>query len=97
MSIQRYEIMLRRDVHRRLTVDSLASCTGLHPAVIERYVEVSLIEPADWAGTSPLFDVSCVSRVRIIERLRRDLGVNLAGAAVILDLLDRLHARSRHG
>lgn len=37
-----------------------------------------------------LFDIECVLRLRKIERLRRDLGVNTTGAAVILDLLDRM-------
>jgi len=91
---ERYQIVLRRDVKCQLTLDSLASCTGVHRTIIERFVNLSLIEPADWAGTNPLFDVSCVSRIRVIERLRRDLGVNLPGAAVILDLLDRLRAQN---
>jgi DNA-binding transcriptional MerR regulator len=75
----------------RVTLDGLAARTGLHPAMIERFVEYGLIEPVERAGAHMLFDVDSVARVRKIERLRRHLGVNLASVAVILDLLDRLN------
>ena len=74
----------------QVTLDGLAARTGLHPALIERFVEYGLIEPAERAGAHMLFDVDCVARVRKIERLRRHLGANLASVAVILDLLDRM-------
>jgi len=75
----------------RVTLDGLAERTGLHPTLIERFVEYGLIEPAERAGAHMLFEVDCVARVRKIERLRRHLGANLASVAVILDLLDRLN------
>ena len=74
----------------QMTLEGLAARTGLHPTLIERFVEYGLIEPAERAGERMLFDVDCVARVRKIERLRRHLGANLASVAVILDLLDRL-------
>ncbi|MCG3160890.1 MAG: Chaperone modulatory protein CbpM [Acidobacteria bacterium] len=74
----------------QLTLDGLAERTGLHPDLIERFVEYGLIEPAQLADAQMLFDIECVLRLRKIERLRRDLGVNTTGAAVILDLLDRM-------
>ena len=73
-----------------VTLDGLAAREGLHPTLIERFVEYGLIEPVERAGAHMLFDVDCVARVRKIERLRRHLGTNLASVAVILDLLDRL-------
>jgi len=41
-------------------------------------------------GRHLLCDLEAVLRVRAIQRLRRDLGVNLSGVAVILDLTKRL-------
>jgi DNA-binding transcriptional MerR regulator len=73
-----------------VTLDGLAARTGLHPTLIERFVEYGLIEPVERAGAHMLFDLDCVARVRKIERLRRHLGTNLSSVAVILDLLDRL-------
>lgn len=74
----------------QLTLDGLAARAGLHPTLVERFVEYGLIEPTERAGAHMLFDVDCVARVRKVERLRRDLGANLASVAVILDLVDRL-------
>jgi len=79
----------------QLTLDGLAVRTGLHPALIERFVEYGLIEPSELAGAQMLFDVGCVVRVRKIERLRHDLGTNMASVAVILDLLDRVNRLQR--
>lgn len=39
--------------------------------------------------------IQCLAQLQRIARLCRDLGVNLAGIAVILDLLDRLTALQR--
>ena len=67
----------------------------MHPALVERFVEFGLIEPVEWEGATLLFDASAVPRLRMIGRLRESLGINLAGIAVILDLLDRLCALQR--
>ena len=86
-----YQIGRFEQVEReRLTLDGLAARTKLHPALIERFVEYGLIEPAERVGAHMLFDVDCVARVSKIERLRRHLGANLASVGVILDLLDRM-------
>jgi len=81
---------IERNEGERVTLDGLAARTGLHPTLIEQFVEYGLIEPVERAGAHMLFDLDCVARVRKIERLRRHLGTNLASVAVILDLLDRL-------
>lgn len=91
----RYEIVLCRKEGQRLTLESLASSAGVHPVVVERFVEFGLIEPIEREGTRLLFDASDISRLRMIGRLRETLGVNLAGIAVILDLLDKLCALQR--
>jgi len=87
-----YQIVLCRKERGQLTLEALASSAGLHPALVERFVEFGLLDPVEWVGTELLFDLAAVPRLRMIERLRRDIGINLAGIAVILDLLDRLRA-----
>src|SRR5262245_36883656 len=81
---------IERIERERLTLEGLAEQTGLDPTLIEHFVEYGLIEPAERMGAQLRFDVDCVVRVRKIERLRHDLGANLASVAVILDLLDRI-------
>ena len=95
MSEPRAPITLYRTEPEQLTLDSLAACAGVHPALIEYFVEYGLLEPSARTGTQLLFDTACIARLRTIERLRRDLGANLAGIAVILDLLERLTALQR--
>ena len=86
---------LRRIEPEQLTLESLAACAGVHPTLITYFVEYGLLEPSTRTGTQWLFDTSSIARLRMIERLRRDLGANLPGIAVILDLLDRLTALQR--
>ena len=69
------------------------------PGCIQRSLNISssmvCSSPAPARARSGLFDTACIARLRMIERLRRDLGANLAGIAVILDLLDRLTTLQR--
>jgi DNA-binding transcriptional MerR regulator len=95
MSEPRAFITRRRMAPEQLTLEGLAACTAMHPTRIADFVEYGLIEPIAQTGSQWLFDPACVARLHLIERLRRDLGANLAGIAVILDLLDRLTALQR--
>ncbi|HZN10953.1 MAG TPA: chaperone modulator CbpM [Blastocatellia bacterium] len=92
MTERHYQIVLCRSEREQLSQEALASSVGLHPALVERFVEFGLLDPAGWVGTQLLFDAAAVPRLRTIERLRGEIGVNLAGVAVVLDLLDRLRA-----
>jgi MerR family transcriptional regulator, heat shock protein HspR len=95
MSVPRDQLVLRRIEREQITLDMLAASAGLHPALVECFVEFGLIEPVERVGGQQLFDVSCITRLRTIVRLRRDVGINLSGIAVILDMLDRLTALQR--
>ena len=86
----RYPLVPRRGRRERLTLEAAAARVGLHPILVERFVEFGLVEPAERTGAEVRFDATCLPRLVAIARLRSDLGVNLHGVAVILDLLDRL-------
>ena len=55
-------------------------------------VEEGVIEPVGPDQIHWHFRGNCLRRVRIVQRLESDLGVNLAGAALVLELLDELEA-----
>jgi DNA-binding transcriptional MerR regulator len=95
MALQHYDIVLCRREPQHLTLDMLAARAGMHPALVQQFVEFGLIEPVEWQGARSLFDASAVPRLRMIGRLRESLGINLAGVAVILDLRDRFCALQR--
>lgn len=92
---RRYEIVIRRRESRYLTVEGLAERADLHPGLVERFVECGLIEPSARDGAELLFDAAAVPRLRLIKRLREHLGINIAGVAVVLDLLERIAALQR--
>lgn len=90
MIVIRFPLVLRRTPREHLTLEAAAARVGLHPVLVERFVEFGLIEPVERTGDQMLFDEACLRRLVAISRLRADLGVNLHGVAVILDLVDRL-------
>jgi DNA-binding transcriptional MerR regulator len=95
MTGKRCDIVLCRRDSERLTLDRLAADAGMHPALVERFVACGLITPVAWQGGALLFEASTVLRLRTIARLRDNLGINVAGIAVIMDLLDRLRDLQR--
>jgi MerR family transcriptional regulator, heat shock protein HspR len=90
------ELILWRTEHSLLTLVDLANMAGLHPELVEQFVDYGLIEASPGTGSPrPLFPVAAVKRLRCIMRLRRDLGVNLAGVAVILEMRERIEMLQR--
>jgi MerR family transcriptional regulator, heat shock protein HspR len=63
---------------------------GVHPQTLRLYEREGLIRPPRSAGNTRLYDQDTVERLEIILTLTRELGVNLAGVEVILDLRSRL-------
>ncbi len=67
-----------------------ASCLS-----VERVIELAdegIIEPIGRNPNSWRFHGASLQRIRCAQRLEADLGVNLAGVALVLDLLDQLEA-----
>lgn len=81
-----------------LTLSELCRACQLPTEHIFALVEEGIVEPAGDDPERWRFQSLCITRIRRAHRLERDLGVNLAGAALALDLLeqiDRLQARLR--
>lgn len=85
-------LVLWRTQHSLLTLEDLAAAAGVHPDLVQVFVSSGLLEPELDASDAALFAPSAVMRLRRIVRLRRDLGVNLAGIAVILQMRERIEA-----
>ena len=79
-----------------LTLGELCRACRVPAEVVIEMVEHGLIEPAGRDPARWRFAGVSVQRVRCAQRLRRDLGVNLAGAALAVELLDEMeHLRAR--
>ena len=90
MRSRKYELVVLHSRRDLLPLNEAAFNAGVHPDIVRRFIEFGLIEPAGGSAAGILLDPKAVLRISVIQRLRRDLGVNLAGVGVILELLDRL-------
>ncbi len=89
------ELMTHPAAQGRLTLEALADAAGLHPELVERFVAYGLLAPVAVEERVVWFDLVAVRRLRMIRRLREDLGINLAGVGVVLDLLGRIEGLQR--
>jgi len=78
-----------------LTFDVVAETVGARRSLIARLVQRGLIETFDSGTEEPMVPRRAVVQLRRMQRLRRDLGVNFAGAAIILDLVGRIEQLNR--
>ena len=62
----------------------------IHPQTLRLYEREGLIRPRRSAGNTRLYDEKTLERLETILTLTRDLGVNLAGVEVILNMRDQL-------
>jgi MerR family transcriptional regulator/heat shock protein HspR len=67
-----------------------AKMLGIHQQTLRYYEREGLIEPSRSRGNIRLYSLSDINRLRQVQRLMNDLGVNLAGAAVILQMSERM-------
>ncbi len=78
---------------RLYTFEYAASVTGTSTVTIERLIQRGLVEPS-----GAMLHAREITRIVQIQRLRRDLGINLVGAVMVLDMaqeIAQLRARVR--
>jgi hypothetical protein len=68
---------------QRAEIEALAREAGLHPELVRRFIRLGLLEPAP-------FRRDAAARLARAARLRRDLGLNYAGAVLACELLARI-------
>lgn len=78
-----------------ISVDELCRYCTVEVEELITFVQEGIVDPADEVirperAGSWEFHISSVRRIRTAVHLQRDLGVNLAGAALALELLDRI-------
>lgn len=83
------------DLDEPLTFDVVAATVGAKRSLVVRLAREGLIETVDSGMDEPLLPRRAVIKLRRMQRLRRDLGVNFAGASIILDLVGRIEQLNR--
>lgn len=80
---------------RYVMISVVAERFDIHPQTLRLYEREGLIRPRRSAGNTRLYDEETLDRLETILTLTRDLGVNLAGVEVILNMRDQLDAMRR--
>jgi MerR family transcriptional regulator, heat shock protein HspR len=84
------------DDRPRYMISVAAELVGMHPQTLRQYEEKGLVRPRRTAGNTRLYSEADLERLRLIQKLTTQLGLNLAGVEAVLDLeeqLQRMHAR----
>lgn len=74
----------------RYMISIAAELAGLHPQTLRMYEARGLVRPARTPGGTRLYSESDVERLRLVQRLTTELGLNLAGVEHVLRLEDEL-------
>ena len=80
----------------RLTLRQLCNACAVRAEYIIELVDEGFIEPSGVEKSHWCFSGVTIKRVQKAKRLQRDLGINLAGVALVIDLIDEIeHLRAR--
>jgi MerR family transcriptional regulator/heat shock protein HspR len=74
----------------RYMISIAAELVGMHPQTLRIYENKGLINPKRTRGNTRLYSDADLERLRLIQRLTTELGLNLAGVEVVLRLEDEL-------
>lgn len=83
------------DESAEITCSELCEVCSVERALIDELVNEGVLDPVGRQSGELCFKYVSVHRTRIVRRLQNDLGVNLAGAALALELLDRIELLRR--
>jgi MerR family transcriptional regulator, heat shock protein HspR len=74
----------------RYMISVAADLVGMHPQTLRIYEAKGLVRPQRTAGNTRLYSEADLGRLRLIQRLTTELGLNLAGVEHVLRLEDEL-------
>jgi MerR family transcriptional regulator/heat shock protein HspR len=80
----------------RYMISVAAELVGMHPQTLRIYEQKGLVRPKRTAGNTRLYSDADLERLRTVQRLTTELGLNLAGVELVLrmeDQLQRMQAR----
>src|SRR5258707_6715958 len=80
---------------KTFTISAVAEQFELHPQTLRLYEREGLLKPSRSEGNTRLYTDTDLERLEIILSLTRDLGVNLAGVEIILNMREKMDAMQR--
>ena len=76
---------------KKYTISVVAEEYGIHPQTLRLYEREGLIKPSRSAKGTRYYTEEDVERLELILNLTRDLGVNLAGVEIILNMREKMN------
>ena len=73
------------------TISAVAELFDIHPQTLRLYEREGLLKPSRSDGNTRLYEDADIDRLEIILSLTRDLGVNLAGVEIILNMREKMN------
>ena len=77
------------------TISAVAELYDIHPQTLRLYEREGLLKPSRSVGNTRLYEDSDLERLEVILSLTRDLGVNLAGVEIILNMREKMDSMQR--
>src|SRR5881227_524858 len=77
------------------TISAVAELYDIHPQTLRLYEREGLLTPSRSVGNTRLYEDSDLERLEIILSMTRELGVNLAGVEIILNMREKMVAMQR--
>jgi MerR family transcriptional regulator/heat shock protein HspR len=76
-------------------ISSVAEQYGVHPQTLRLYEREGLLKPSRSDGNTRLYTDEDLERLEVILKLTRDLGVNLAGVEIVLNMREKMDAMQK--
>lgn len=87
--------MAKRKSKGAYMISAVAEMYGIHPQTLRLYEREGLLQPSRTEGNTRLYTDEDLQRLEFILSLARDLGVNIAGIAIILQMRERMETMQR--
>jgi len=81
--------------HPLYMISVAAELVGMHPQTLRMYETKGLVRPQRTPGNTRLYSEADLERLRLIQTLKAELGINLAGVEIVLRLEDELRKVQR--
>ena len=87
--------MPKRKKQGAYMISSVAEMYDIHPQTLRLYEREGLLKPSRTEGNTRLYTDEDIERLELILSLARDLGVNISGIAIILQMRERMEEMQR--
>src|SRR4051812_1870920 len=87
--------MAKRRSKGAYMISAVAEMYDIHPQTLRLYEREGLLKPSRTEGNTRLYTDEDLQRLEFILSLARDLGVNIAGMAIILQMRERMEEMQR--